>query len=411
VKRLYSIPYKYSERIYYAVILVALLPPLFIFSPMFTTYRVGGFILVVLLLLFLWLKKMFPVHTLLEKLVLILFIAQSLSILSANNGEAFINAYENICYGLVFFFVSSVVITKKNTDTILSLLVITAGITLFLRLCIFLDIFTWIGNFVIHPGYMEIVMMNVGRGRVFIDSYEETILPLCLYFIAEKKYIKTNSFLIIGIAIMSVLSGFRTKVLMFLLSIILPLFFLGKVRKLTVILLVCTTIIFSFLYMTNSIGGGISLIERLHTDVDDITTGRATRVQEGMLMGMSSPFIGVGLGNYFDNIPFSMQKSFSLFNQKREELALAAPDPHNIFISLFAETGIVGLGSFLFLLTYFLYKDISLLRKKGYEKVKIVSVSFWVLFSYSLANPSGSISYITLFWLFRVVIEKNAPSR
>jgi O-antigen ligase len=254
-------------------------------------------------------------------------------------------------------------------------------------------------------------MMNAGRGRVFIDAYEEAILPICFYFIAGKKYSKTNRFLIMSIAIMSVLSGFRTKVLMFLLSVILSLLFLTKVRKVAIALLVGAALIFFVIYSSSSIGGGISLIERLHSDVDDITTGRATRIEEGIVIGMSSPFLGVGLGNYFDNIPFSMQKSFSLFSQKREELALAAPDPHNIFISLFAETGIVGLGSFLLLLAYFLQKDISFMRKRGYEKAKVISIAFWVLFSYAIANPSGSISYISLFWLFRVLIEKNAPTQ
>jgi O-antigen ligase len=112
------------------------------------------------------------------------------------------------------------------------------------------------------------------------------------------------------------------------------------------------------------------------------------------------------LGNYYDYLPSNKQQSISQNKMAKQEYDVAANDPHNVFFSTFAETGIFGLSTFIFILLYFLKKDLIIFRNKTDGLDKAFIISFWTLFIYSLANPSSSITYMSLFWLTRLVIYK-----
>jgi len=101
-----------------------------------------------------------------------------------------------------------------------------------------------------------------------------------------------------------------------------------------------------------------------------------------------------------------VKQHVSLFEQTRKEFELAAYDPHGIFFKIFAETGFLGLFSFLLILGYFLKNDIKILSSKE-EIPKIFVVSFWTLFLYALVNPSYTTKYQVLFWLLRILVEKS----
>lgn len=409
MKKLYTISPQYIEALYILLLPLVLLPPVFIVFPFLTSYRIAGVLCVFLLIYVLFSKKNISFQHVFFLFVVIFFIAQSVSVITAINTDAFLTAYENVVYGVLFTAVSWLLLTKRNTDRVFAALVIITGVQILLRFFIFFDIFiSQIGTLFLHPSYMDIISMNVSRGRIYIDSYEEAIVPICIYFLIIKKWIKLDVILLCGIIAVSFLSGFRTKLATLILSMGILFIFIESYRRIAVSLFGLSMVVLLFLsFFTSS--GDISLIDRLQTDVVDLTSGRELRIKEGIEIGMSSPLFGVGLGNYYDHLTLSMQKSVSPFAQKRMEFDLAVLDPHNIFISIFAETGIVGLTSFFLLLFYFIAKDIFILKKKAHEKVKIIVCSFWILFTYALLNPSTSITYISLFWLFRVLIEKNEP--
>lgn len=409
MKRLYNIRETYIEMLYFLGLFLVLLPSFNIFSSSFTTYRLSIVCFLILLVSFLILKRKITFNTYFAIFLLLLFISQSLSILTTQNVEAFLNSYKNVLFSVIFVTVSIFTVNKKNTITILKLLFYATWISILLRFLIFFDpvFFKKIGEIIIHPSSMDIITMNIARGRLYIDGYEEAILPISLYFISKREKLKTNLILIVGIAVISFLSGFRTKIVTLFLGLLLPFIFIRKFRKTIFLATIILFLIFIFLYYVTSITQYSSIIDRIDSKAYDISSGRIETWQEGLKIGFSSPLFGVGLGNYYDHLPLSMQKISTLSSSKTLQFSLAAPDPHNVFISLFAETGLIGLSMYIILLGYFIKKDVSLFQENQDKKVHIIIISFWVLFSFSLLNPSTSVTYLALFWVFRIMIEKN----
>jgi len=72
------------------------------------------------------------------------------------------------------------------------------------------------------------------------------------------------------------------------------------------------------------------------------------------------PFWGIGIGR-FQEVYLAYQSQFPLY------LEWAVPQPHNLFLALWLETGIIGLISFLFLIIFWA-KNHFLLRKKTEDK-------------------------------------------
>ncbi len=184
------------------------------------------------------------------------------------------------------------------------------------------------------------------------------------------------------------------------------LIFKNNIKKYFIFLLI-VPIVFYLLYSVQ----GYTVLDRFllqnQSDISTVTS-RIQRWEMAFEMGLSSPVIGVGLGNYYDYLPLQYQKSYSGYSFIREEYNAAATDTHDIFFQIFAETGILGLGTFVALLFYFIKKDFRLLRQNNAELSKALVVSFWTLFIYSLFNPSlTTITYPSLFWLLRVIIEKS----
>lgn len=94
------------------------------------------------------------------------------------------------------------------------------------------------------------------------------------------------------------------------------------------------------------------------------------------------------------------------------EFELSVKDPHNIFTSIFAESGIFGLISFCVLMFYILTKSLVIFKKGRPDSIKKPFIlSFWILFIYSLFNPSVTFKYQALFFLFLSLIEISTTRR
>ena len=147
------------------------------------------------------------------------------------------------------------------------------------------------------------------------------------------------------------------------------------------------------------------LLEDKAEDVRTISS-RITRGEKSIEIGLSSPIFGVGLGNYYDNLDFPMQKVFSRFKSINKEFELAAFYPHNIFFRTFAETGFLGLISLMMLFAYFIKKDVALLIGNK-DLPKAFVVAFWILFIHAFFNPSSTVKFQSFFWLIRILIERT----
>lgn len=409
--------YTNLKKFYLASLLLVILPPFYLFAS-YLNVNTAAKVLWVFIFLVLVLKKerQIPKENTLLLLFLAFFLAQSLSVLGAVNVFAFLQQYEDLVFTALFFFISlRLVGGPRDIKRVVTVLLVGGVINLFFQSIIFLfpNAFLKAGELFLHEGYLEIIKINVGRSRIYFEGYDEILIPILFYlWVNSKKKIKSalSLFYIVLITTFSFISNFRTRFLMLLFSLFSSFFLFLKTKKTSLFALFILPLTVYLLYSILTQNIGFTVFDRLllQSEKEDVNTvtGRIKKWEKTVEMGLSAPLFGVGLGNYYDYLDPSMKQYASLFEQTRKEFELAAYDPHGIFFKIFAETGFLGLFSFLLLLGYFLNKDIGILFSKE-EIPKIFVVSFWTLFLYALVNPSYTTKYQALFWLLRILIEKS----
>ena len=142
-------------------------------------------------------------------------------------------------------------------------------------------------------------------------------------------------------------------------------------------------------------------------------TFRINAAKKSIELFKSSPFLGVGLGNYSNYSGERTQFEFHLINQQNRLVyqELGSYSPHNVLFSILAESGAFGVATFATLLVYFFLKDFSYINKgKGISITMVYIVSFWTMFVFMLFNPSHSIFVVGWFWMLRGAIEATYTS-
>lgn len=402
-------------NIYLASIILIGLPPFILLNDQINSTLIAKLFLVVttISIYFVSKKKIFKPFPFFI-LILLFFATQSLSLIHAQNVYSFVEKYQNLFFSMLFL-ISSYFLIENNRDIkkiITVLLFVTGANIIYQMFMVFFSIqFLNIASLIFHKGYLNLQTLNIERQRIYIDSYPESLLPLLSYLIFRQKR-PAYSILLIPITILSFVSGFRTRFVMMIFGLLASIVLFSKsfIRYLWVILAIVL-----LLYFTNSIAKSVTgqtVIDRftLENNIADLAPilGRFEKWNESIEIGFSSPLLGVGLGNYYDNIQPNEKLYFTIFyfSKSVERGELAAMDPHNIFMSIFAETGFAGLIAYMLLISYFIYFDYKIVTSRN-DQSKAFVAGFWILFSYSLFNPSSTLPYLSSFWLFRILITKS----
>lgn len=119
--------------------------------------------------------------------------------------------------------------------------------------------------------------------------------------------------------------------------------------------------------------------------------------QAGINMGLSNPLFGVGLDSYG-----------TFYRTYRNESATVVPGvntisdaAHNIFIDVFASTGLVGLISYLTLLSLILVQSIKYSRKsRQFDPIFVVLFSCWLAYQAQCVISINQIGIAIWGWLF-----------
>ncbi len=152
------------------------------------------------------------------------------------------------------------------------------------------------------------------------------------------------------------------------------------------------------------------LLKNSHRDVAE-TFGRWYLYKQAIDVFLYAPFTGVGIGNYRSVvIPFQFHRYFSKFDQ-----ITYLPEPiasHNEFLTLLAETGIVGFLSFLMFTIISTKTSAKLtlippLREHRIEQLlkQAAFVSFVLFIMYTLFENIGPNNYIYIFILSGIVFS------
>jgi hypothetical protein len=341
-------------------------------------------------------------------LITLFFFLQSLSIIPTINTISFISRYKELIIGFTCFF--NFYFYQKEYKQIVSVFLVSALINGLYQILIFFGDNQIINtvSILIYDKHWQMVSQQLNQGKLLIDTYDEIILPFLFLLIKKNKSIKSffSSALFLAISFLSFLSNFRSRILMFIVSFLGSLFLINKINKKVALLMILT--LFFSAYIANSIGLNIlkkSFVNRIlltSEESKETINSRIEQLEFAFDIG-NSRIIGVGLGNYYDNLPSSKKLEKYLYPRKQIEYigAIGAVEfVHNIFGIVVTESGYLSLFIFLLILVFFLKND-TILLKKGNDYQKAFIIAFWTLFTFGFFNPTIPGSYNVFFWGLR----------
>ncbi len=405
------------NKLYFLSILLLNLPTFKLNVSTWTIIRfIWIFIAAIILIESFLIKKKWLIHLHNQTIFnfsLLYLISQSLSILTTINIQSFLNRYETLLFSFLFLLISIALLRRKSITYIVSMFVLYSIPSLLLQLIIYFspNVFnTFISPFLAPDDYM-IIQFNLMRNRVYLENLTFIVVPFLVYFYSIEK-IKINKFLyalfICLIIFISFVSNFRTQFLLAVLSYFATIFFF-KISVNKFFLLFSLLIISMFISLKINdinLSSDANVLDRILIQNDENYEPIATRFtlwQDAWEMGLSSPIVGVGLGNFYE---YKQSKTSSNFSSSSKAIKGMMTHPHNIFFGTFAETGFLGLFSLVALIILSCIRDYSILTKTNNINKSLV-ISFWSLLGYSFFNPATSIKFFAFIFLLRILIEQH----
>ena len=212
------------------------------------------------------------------------------------------------------------------------------------------------------------------------------------------------------------LVNYRYRFLTYLLGLAAVSVFTKKaassIRRTTVILLTILGVLYfslSMVFFRSTILDRF-LVRDYYEDQVSIDR-RFVMYQQAWELFLEKPILGVGLGNYKDNV----QIVYSRFGGRTYEpyykiLQNVYAYPHNWFLTVLAENGIVGFAVLMWLLGMFFVMDMRLYKKLTGDPLLtfvIISVIGWLfVFANLFTMMHVSLSMVIVFWACRGMIER-----
>ena len=156
------------------------------------------------------------------------------------------------------------------------------------------------------------------------------------------------------------LTGKRSQILAVILSFLIIYYFYnsnkrtGRIFKIIAILVIGTCLFYIAAQFVPSLGNFVMRFEEGIAS-GDITQGRNVRFEQGLLLFLQHPLLGIGWNGTV------------YFFQSVEGLVI---NVHNIYIQLLAETGIIGFVTYFSFFLYNIYWGIKLLKYQRSRRVK-----------------------------------------
>lgn len=339
----------------------------------------------------------------------------SLSLFGVVNSDAFLLRYKDVVFPGLFLLASFVYLKSRREFVMAMTLSLVVNFVYQGIIYLMPGLYSLIGKLLLYEGHLEFVSFNLARGRIFIETYDEAILPFLLVVGVGKTKLESiwNKLLPFLVVIPTLLSNFRSRLLMLVVSS--TLIFTSWFRTWKT-LIMGGMMVFILFFVADFISlrlWGFSLLDRvlLRSNYDDIQSlsSRWEGIRRSFELGTSRPLYGIGLGNYFDFLPTTIKNSVFSLSNFYGTVWTSSLNPHNIFAQIVVETGVIGLVYYLLMLGVFLRQDIKILKRAKKNEFQTAAViGFWTLFSYSLFNPSTTLTYNSYFWILRsMVIYEN----
>jgi len=356
--------------------------------------------------------------------ILFYFIAMTASLLAAQNLEAAISDFATITFGLLFFYLAfSLISSKKQIYWFFATVLFSAILVSLIGFVAFLapGFYKAVARNFVYEASFRLYLFNRERGRIFPLWDIELMIPFFLFLIFQKdKILKALGMMGGGLlSLMVFLTNFRYRFVAFVFGIIAYPFLNKRFLKFVPFLLLLIIVFGAYLFWSERVLG-VSIVSRffLEDPQADLLPlqARVEMAWQSLEMFLSSPLLGVGLGNYFDN--FSLRVGYAgpplfYFGLPHEAFLVLVFEnykgPHNLFLSTLAETGIIGLVALLYLLKSLFNQDIVLFKRiKSIQSTQVASVlivSSWAtILAAQFININTSLGALIFFWTVRGIL-------
>jgi O-antigen ligase len=246
---------------------------------------------------------------------------------------------------------------------------------------------------------------SFSSGPTVFSSYVLAVLPVLIFIPFEKKNKKYLFIWILGIAI--ILTGIytslgRTNIAISVLIVLIGVLY-RKINFVNLIIIAAIVSLFSIISFENN---SILVSQRIENPL--FPSERDVILKGAKMLLFDKPIIGFGPRTFIDIFP--------LFNELVDK---GVTGWHNDFLQIYFESGIIGLLSFLLLLSVIYYKGIKLFV---YDKINkdlilslLLSVSCFVLLVTSgfITSPVLSLEFVLIitllnsYWRERVITESK----
>lgn len=404
------------------------LPPFVIITKQITVYRVSEIIIAFLFFVIIIIKKTklnLPQSP--SLLISLFFFSQSLSIINTIDFKSFLFRYEILIFFYLIYICLNYYLNKPLTKKLVNLTIYFCLMQIFFELIFLIspsNIKLFITSF-LHPEASEIIIFNMRRNRIYLEHYLFLFIPILLYKLTVvKTFLKKIYYLLLVFLIffLSLTTGFRIYFLLSLAGLSWGFYLFKKIGIFKKKFFFIWLTFLGLFFIHSSFFNKSDLFRRMlllknEQELSSII-GRVEMWKNAFYLGISHIFFGVGLGNYFLYQSEINKLKYSLgYKFLKNSTLQVFDDPHNIFLSIFSQSGILGLISFLILIIKFLKDDLislflfinkknkSILDDSLILKINVI-ISFWLLMIYLTVNPFNTIRSVFYFILFRSLIIK-----
>jgi len=393
---------------YFIFFLVAI-PNLVISKQFFiTTHNIAKILIVINFIILFFRGQLIDKNIKMRNIFLIIngyIIFLSLSILGAVNIFSYLKNFFNIIISVLYFYT---IFVKEKIEINKFIFIIYLSFIINLTIQFLNLIFPYTVNIIPYQNW-EFINYQITRGKLFTEIMNEIFILLIFFIFYEmnksKMYNFIGFFLIIVSIYFSILSRWTSKFVLMLISLLLfPLLFDRKKWFLIILLFFIFLIknpLLNGFYMKSNIFGSAFIFEE---DKNITFNARFNFWRAAYEMGIKKWLYGVGLGNFYDNLSFSLQiKSISSVIDLNKSI-IVIDDPHNIFLNVLASSGVYALIFFVFLIFFFIIYDFLAIKENKDILLNCFIFSFWLLFLFGAYNPSNTFSYNFLLWGLRGII-------
>lgn len=270
----------------------------------------------------------------------------------------------------------------------------------------------------IFPRYENIVFhFDLSRDRILSIIDLEFFIPfVCYLYLASKKKHKASViFLLSFFAVL--LTNYRYRFLSFVVGVLAYVVLAGRQHFKQLLLstgVIASLVFISYIVISTTLGR-TTIIDRFlmksyENDVDSLRR-RVVMARQALDVFRQFPLLGVGVGNYKDNVQVYIENyGGRTYEPTYKILQNVYAYPHNWFLLLLAENGIVGLCIILWMLYEFLRTDIFLyrsLREEKWIRFLAFSVTSWLYVFANMFTPlHNSLPMVIIFWSFRGILAR-----